>query len=155
MKRLIKKSSSMLLYHGTSLENFTNIMSMGKLSPQEGVGDGLFNDQMGGYEGRVFLATNIEIAKDYAISIPTYNPFCIVIECDIEESRLLPDNQVTNSEDWNVSMYYFGQVSVEGEVNINSFRDIHFYDMINGREVFVTQANNWEEKYLEYYTIQQ
>lgn len=163
MKRLVRKAFGKILYHGTTLDSFKNIVSSGMIMPQESNGAGMQYDEFydenpeiaeRNFDGFVFLTTKDYIARDYAIgssgNYASAGGVGVVIEIDVPESSLLPDDSdMPEARTWQESSVAFGQVKVLGPITTDYFRDIHFYNSKLQLRIFVAQLNNWEQKFEE------
>lgn len=150
MKRLIKKAFGKILYHGTNLENFKNIASSGMIFPQEtnGAGPGTADEQ--DYDGYTFFATSYEKAQRYANWASSDNNPPVVIELELPESSLLPDdNDCRDCKTWQESENAVQQVKVLGPVSDEYITEINFYDT-NSRLFREIPYHQWQE-FLERY----
>ena len=147
MKRLIKKSSNLVkVYHGTSFENFESISNDGMLSPKTNTGVGSWNP------GHIYLATQYSVASahGYGANSRHYDlwdggPPYVVLEFEIEESRLLsdPDNN-PEFDNWEDSAAKNGQVAVFGEIDLPADTRVHFIGGEGWDTDLVTDIENWE-----------
>lgn len=163
MKRLIRKAFGKILYHGTTLENFKSIIAAGMISPQESGGAGIYDSNFNleypsvaqrNFEGFVFLTIKEYNAREYAVGeLGNYasGDVCgVVIEVDVPESSILPDDSdIPEARTWQESSSIGGQVKILGPVTTDYFRDIHFYNAKLELKIFTAQLNNWEQKFEE------
>ncbi|AEO93789.1 gp531 [Bacillus phage G] len=150
MKRLLKTSSgTKRVYHGTSLENFMQIASSGKLISNPGEGVGSWN------AGHVYLGTEYGVASihGYGAAQRYYDEFdggppYVVLEFEIDESRLVtdPDNN-PECGSWQESAAKNGQVAVEGEIDLPASTTVHFMGGEEWSLDLATELGNWESFY--------
>lgn len=125
MNKLRKLAFGKKLYHGTSLENLVSITSTGGILPQYQPGGGtLDTTNIGAFTGFVFLATTYSQARDYC---QKYD-YGVVIEVDISEDALLPDDDdCANCKTWQESAKAVRQVKVAGEITTDYIRSVTIY----------------------------
>lgn len=125
MNKLRKLAFGKKLYHGTSLENLVSITSAGGILPQYQPGGGTLDaSNVGAFAGFVFLATTFSQARDYC---QKYD-YGVVIEVDISEDALLPDDDdCTTCKTWQESAEKIHQVKVSGQITSDFIRSVTIY----------------------------
>lgn len=150
MKRLKKKAFGKTIWHGTSLDKFKSIVENGALFPNEEEGAGPGGADISLFDGFTFFATEFSVAKGYALNIAEAGDSPgIIIEIDISEDALLPDdNDDPHAKTWQESADFVDQVKVSGPIYTNFFQTIYFYD-IDFRIVGNVPFGQWESFYEE------
>jgi hypothetical protein len=157
MKRLIKKSSTMTLYHKTSLDRMDRIISLG-LIPQGGgeeymmAGPGVFKkEQLDNYYGYVFLSDYIGGNATQLGSVK--KP--IALEIDIDTEYLSVDtNDCEHCKTWQQSLATTHQCKTNKEIAPTDIKKVHYLDE-NNNVIFSCSLDEFNQEYEEYFNIKQ
>lgn len=164
MKRLLKKASTVELFHATSMESFESILQSGEIRPQEILNsdwanesyiDRFFNGdkeeyerRMNAYTGYTFFATDQYSSQFYgtrAADKAEFSDIYAILVFDVPEDIVLPDwSDMPEAETWQDSAREYGQVSVLGPVGTDKLKEI----ILTIRPVhvqFKTTVENWKE----------
>lgn len=147
MKRLIKKGSNVVLYHGTNYEGLLGITNNKALIPHasEGAGPGLGREN--NFYGFTFLATSIDKAFTYALSIKK-DKLMAILELSLPESLLLPDDvDCPACKTWQESDKKIKQVKVSGKVSADYIKKISLYNPITNAFVIESTLESWQNDF--------
>lgn len=148
MSRLKKTAFGKTLYHGTSVNKLKSITQAGMLQPQEERGGWMANGEEVDFDGFTFWATEFNVAKYYATTMPYDGGPRVIIEADISTDALLPDDSdLPDEKSWESSAARNGQVKVSGPITDNYFRKLYFLNENTKEIVFECNYQGWEEEF--------
>lgn len=148
MSRLKKTAFGKTLYHGTSVNKLKSITQAGMLQPQEERGGWMANGEEVDFDGFTFWATEFNVAKYYATTMPYDGGPRVIIEADISTDALLPDDSdLPDTKNWEASANRNGQVKVLGPIADNYFRKLYFLNENTNEIVFECNYQGWEQEF--------
>lgn len=157
MKRLVKKAGNKKLYNGVDFKSLDNIILIGLIpqfvgfgGAQLGGGNNGDQNKLNNYKGFTFFATDIRMAYNYGESQCNGDYPIVVIEFNIDEDKLLPDDtDCLDCKTWQESESQIRQVKCKGSIQPESIEKIHFFNTDTGELVFSSSPENWKQDYEE------
>lgn len=155
MKRLIKKSSTISLFHGTLLSSFAKIVESGSIIPQRSYGGvSMINDKSDDHEkmysGFVFLTDDYDNAEWYARGLSVadgHKEAVVVLEVNVDSENLLPDDiECQECETWEEALEKVSQVKFRGQIPVANINNVYIISMINSESID-TSISSWKQDY--------